>query len=63
MTKDKKVIHLKKNIVLHQADDENNQNQQYSLYTVKEELSDMEQSYAPSKRQSILNHLEQINSN
>ncbi|OMJ75433.1 hypothetical protein SteCoe_25400 [Stentor coeruleus] len=35
-----------------------NKNKQFSLYTVREELSEYEQSYAPSKRQSILNPVE-----
>ncbi|OMJ82206.1 hypothetical protein SteCoe_17167 [Stentor coeruleus] len=32
-----------------------NKSNQLSLYTVREELSEMEQSYAPSKRQSVIN--------
>lgn len=32
-----------------------NKGNQLSLYTVREELSEMEQSYAPSKRQSVIN--------
>ena len=59
IVREKKVVHLKKKIILHQAEDEEQEkNRQFSLYTVKEELSDMEQSYAPSKRQSILNQFE-----
>ena len=32
----------------------------FSLYTVREELSEMEQSHLPSKRQSILGPLDRL---
>jgi hypothetical protein len=35
----------------------------FSLYTVREELSEMEQSHLPSKRQSILNPIEPFYNN
>ena len=40
-----------------------NRRDRFSLYTVREELSEMEQSHLPSKRQSVLNPLDPVLNN
>ena len=56
--KESQVVPQRRKVVVHAPSEPSKDDRQYSLYTVKEELSDMEQSYAPSKRQSILTPLE-----
>ena len=56
--KESQVVPQQRKVVVHAPSSPSKDDRQYSLYTVKEELSDMEQSYAPSKRQSILTPLE-----
>ena len=50
--KQNKVEPQKRKVVVH-SPSEDVEIRQFSLYTVKEEGSDMEQSYAGSKRQSL----------
>lgn len=59
--KENKVVPQKRKVVVHSPSEEI-ENRQFSLYTVKEEGSDMEQSYAGSKRQSLFMQTELLSS-